>query len=200
MADGTDLAAEKQRLRAASLACRDALSPEERARAGAAIVAQLTALKELRRATTVMTFAGFRTEVDTLPILDWCRREGKRCALPKVTGRRTLACFAVADAGRDLAPGMWEIPEPVAGLPPVAPAEIDVVIVPGSAFDRRGGRIGYGGGFYDTYLRLLRPDVPRIAVGFACQLVAEVAMEDHDLRMDALVTEEGVLRFHREGD
>lgn len=194
----TDRIGEKQRLRAASLARRDALPPEERARAGAAIVAQLTALEELRRATTVMTFAGFRTEVDTLPILDWCRREGKRCALPKVTGRRTLTCFAVVDADHDLAPGMWDIPEPVAGLPLVEPDEIDIVIVPGSAFDRRGGRIGYGGGYYDTYLCLLRPDVRRIAVGFACQLVDEVAMEAHDLRMDALVTEEGVLRFPRE--
>ena len=195
-----DAAADKQSLRAECLGRRDALSTAERRCAGERIVAQLVALEELRRARVVMSFASFRSEVDMLPILEWCRREGKRCVLPRVSGRRTLEAFEVTDAERQLVPGVWGIPEPMAGLPQVEPVEIDVVIVPGSAFDRCGGRIGYGGGFYDAYLRRVRLDVPRIAVSFACQLADEVVMETHDLRMDVLVTEEGVLRFRRDGD
>ncbi len=186
---------EKQSVRAACLARRDCLSPDERARASAAIVAQLTTMVELQEATTVMCFASFRTEVDTGPLLDWCLRRGKRLALPRVAGPRALECCLVTDPTRDLEPGTWGISEPVGRLSVVDPAEIDCVVVPGSAFDREGGRLGYGGGFYDAYLRLLRPDVPRIAVAFACQLCDEVPTRDHDLRMDTLVTEEGVLRF-----
>jgi 5-formyltetrahydrofolate cyclo-ligase len=188
---------EKRSVRAACLARRDCLTPAERAGASAAIVAELTAMAELREATTVMCFASFRTEVDTGPLLDWCLRHGKRLALPRVTGPRTLECRLVTDTQRDLEPGSWGILEPVDRLSALDPGEIDCVIVPGSAFDREGGRLGYGGGFYDAYLRLLRPDVPRVAGAFACQLCDEVPMEGHDLRIDALVTEEGVLRFRR---
>ena len=70
---------------------------------------------------------------------------------------------------------------------------IDVVIVPGSAFDREGGRMGYGGGFYDAFLRRLRPEARRIGIGFEAQLVEHVPCEEHDLCVDLLVTEERVL-------
>lgn len=186
---------DKRSVRALCLARRDSLTPDERAAASAAIVARLTEMPELLEASTVLCFASFRTEVDTAALLDWCLEHGKRLALPRVVGPRTLECCLVADSARDLATGAWGILEPVARLNAVDPAEIDCVIVPGSAFDRQGGRLGYGGGFYDAYLPQLRAGVPRIAVAFACQVCEEVPTLDHDLRMDALVTEDGVLRF-----
>jgi 5-formyltetrahydrofolate cyclo-ligase len=105
-----------------------------------------------------------------------------------------MAAFRVADPARDLVPGAWGIPEPREGLPEVPPQEMDLVLVPGSAFDAEGDRCGYGGGFYDTYLPLTRPGTPWVALAFELQLVPAVACEPHDLPVTVIVTEERVIR------
>jgi 5-formyltetrahydrofolate cyclo-ligase len=76
----------------------------------------------------------------------------------------------------------------------VAPEELDLVFVPGSAFDEEGGRCGYGGGFYDNYLPLTRPGTPWVALAFEAQLVPTIDCEEHDLPVTAIVTERRVIR------
>jgi 5-formyltetrahydrofolate cyclo-ligase len=76
----------------------------------------------------------------------------------------------------------------------VAPEDVELVIVPGVAFDRRGGRVGYGRGFYDRFLDRTRPGVPAIAIGFAIQVVDAVPSGGMDRRVDAVVTEDEVIR------
>jgi 5-formyltetrahydrofolate cyclo-ligase len=71
---------------------------------------------------------------------------------------------------------------------------MDIVFVPGSAFDEQGRRCGYGGGFYDTYLPLTRPGTPWVALAFETQLMPRIACEAHDLPVTAIVTEERVIR------
>jgi 5-formyltetrahydrofolate cyclo-ligase len=124
-----------------------------------------------------------------MPLIDWWLAHGIAVALPRIIGPRHMEAFAVTHPTADLIPGFYGIPEPRKGLAPVDPAVIDVVIVPGSAFDRAGGRIGYGGGFYDGFLRRLRPDAQRIGIGFEAQLVERVPREAHDLCVDLVVTE-----------
>ena len=77
-----------------------------------------------------------------------------------------MAAFRVTDLAADLAPGKWDIPEPSVGLPEVQPEAMDLVFVPGSAFDEDGRRCGYGGGFYDNYLPRTRPGTPWVALAF----------------------------------
>jgi 5-formyltetrahydrofolate cyclo-ligase len=140
-------------------------------------------------ATTVLCFASFRSEVDTAPLVGWCLERGRAVALPRIMGPRHLEAFAVTDPRRDLVPGRWGIPEPRQGLPLVDPAAIDVVVVPGAAFDARGGRVGYGGGFYDGFLARMRPGTRRIGICFDLQVVESVPREAHDLCVDLVVTE-----------
>lgn len=97
-----------------------------------------------------------------------------------------------------LEPG--ELPEPAGYGPkeparrfPVDPADVDVVIAPGLAFDRQGRRLGYGGGHYDAYLARLGPRAVRIGIGFAVQLVDEVPAGPGDQRLDLIITDEGVV-------
>ena len=104
----------------------------------------------------------------------------------------------MGDPAADLESGSYGIPEPRPGLPPASPESIDLIVVPGSAFGRSGDRMGYGGGFYDAFLPRLRADTPRIALAFELQLVDDVPQEDHDLRIDVVVTERGALRCVRE--
>ncbi len=75
--------------------------------------------------------------------------------------------------------------------------DLDLIIAPGLAFDRRGGRLGYGKGYYDKLLRQVRGDATKLAVGFECQLFAEVPVLPHDVRMDIIVTEKAVYRSDR---
>jgi 5-formyltetrahydrofolate cyclo-ligase len=184
----------KDAARRHALDARDALSHEERECLAEAVRARTFTLPELADAGTVMLFASFRTELDTMPIAEWVLEHGKRLCLPRVLGPRTMAAFEVRDTAADLAPGKWDIPEPRGGLPEVPPAQMDLVFVPGSAFDEEGRRCGYGGGFYDNYLPLTRPGVPWVALAFEAQLVPAIDCEAHDLPVTAIVTEKRVIR------
>jgi 5-formyltetrahydrofolate cyclo-ligase len=179
----------KRQVREIMLARRDGLASEERAAKSSVIAARLTGMPEFQNAVTVMLYASFRSEVETGPIISWCLEQGKRVALPKVTRVGTMEAFLVVDPQAELEPGVWGIPEPRSGLARVDPREIDAVTVPGAAFDLRGGRLGYGGGFYDAYLPRLRADAPLVGIAFQEQVVDCVPMGPHDVRMDMLVTE-----------
>ncbi|HUK77572.1 MAG TPA: 5-formyltetrahydrofolate cyclo-ligase [Thermoleophilia bacterium] len=168
---------------------RDAMAGEERRAAGAALFARLTAVPAVAEASAVLCFASFRTEVDTAPFISWCLERGVTVALPRIVGPHHMEAFGVADLRRDLTPGRFGIPEPRPGLALVEPATFDVVIVPGSAFDRDGGRMGYGGGFYDTFLARMRAGARRIGICFDLQVVDRVPVEPHDLCVDLVVTE-----------
>lgn len=192
--DGAAGELDKQEARSCGLDARNALSPAERERLSRLVCTRALELPELAAAGTVMLFASFRTELDTTPVAEWVLRAGKILCLPRVLAPRHMATFRVADLAADLAPGRWDIPEPRGGLPEVQPEEMDLVFVPGSAFDEDGRRCGYGGGFYDTYLPLTRAGVPRVALAFEAQIVDEVACESHDLAVDTIVTELRVIR------
>ena len=186
--------AEKQALRERVLAVRDELTADERRTKSDAICRRLVALPEVSGAATVLAFASFRSEVDTRPFVEWCLGHDVTVALPRVTGRHEMEAFAIADPDADLVAGYREIPEPRAGLESVGPAALDAVIVPGVVFDLRGGRVGYGGGYYDTYLPRLRRAAPRIAVAFDLQVVDSVPRDIHDLTVDQVITETRALR------
>ena len=184
----------KQSLRRSALAARDAIVAEDRARRSAAICARARELPELVEAATVMIFATFRTEIDTGALIDWALAQGKVVALPRIVGPRKMLAFRVADVGRDLEPGTWDIPEPTEACELVDPRDMDAVVVPGAAFDCDGHRCGYGGGFYDNYLPLTRDGVPRIALAFEAQIVDELPCEAHDLPVTVIVTEDRIIR------
>jgi 5-formyltetrahydrofolate cyclo-ligase len=183
-----DLKRRKRELRREVRARRDALAPEERERQGEAVARNLLALAEVLQASTVMAFSSFGSEVDTGPIIERLARDGRRVVLPRVEGR-TIVPVAYR-SGDPVNPSSIGALEP-AGGEPVRPEEIDVVVVPGLAFDRRGHRVGYGGGFYDRFLGRLRPDALTVGICFSIQLVDEVPHGRGDLPVDLVVTEEG---------
>jgi 5-formyltetrahydrofolate cyclo-ligase len=184
----------KHAARRHGLGAREALSHDERGRLAAAVRERALALPELADAATVLLFASFRTELDTIPLAEWVLRQGKRLCLPRILRPGVMAAFQVRDLAADLEQGTWDIPEPRAGLPEVPPAEMDLIFVPGSAFDEEGNRCGYGGGFYDAYLCQTRPGVPWVALTFEAQLVPAIECEAHDLPVTAIVTEDRVIR------
>jgi 5-formyltetrahydrofolate cyclo-ligase len=184
-------AAERKReLRRSVLRRRDSLPEDARRAKSRAIAGRVMALSEIRSARTVMAFWSFGSEVDTAALIEALHGAGKRVVLPRVEGRDLAA--AVYEPGDPTAAASFGAMEPTSAEV-VGPNEIDVVIAPGVAFDRSGGRVGYGGGFYDRFLRTVGADVPAIAVAFAVQVVEEVPRAEHDRLMDVLVTEDEVI-------
>jgi 5-formyltetrahydrofolate cyclo-ligase len=184
----------KHHVRRQALAARDALTPEQRAHFSALICTRAEELPEIAHANTVMVFASFRSEIDTDPLIAWAIHAGKSVCLPRIVGPRLMQAHRIRDPWDELVPGTWDIPEPTETCEVVEPHDIDVVVVPGAAFDPSGNRCGYGGGFYDTFLRKTREGVPRVALAFEAQMVEDLPCEEHDLPVTAIVTEERVIR------
>lgn len=187
---------DKRTVREIALKLRAALTVGDRERKSQKIHALLSALPEFQQAKTIMSFLNFRDEVDTTLLAEEILDSGKRLILPRCAPQGVLIPAEIHDLKEDIEPGKWEIREPKKeGLSQADPKDIDLIIIPGAAFDRQGNRLGYGGGFYDRFLNRLHPEVPKIALAFACQILLEIPVEPYDLRVDALVTEEGVLWF-----
>jgi 5-formyltetrahydrofolate cyclo-ligase len=186
----------KRELRARALALRDALPPREAAAAGRAIADRLLGLPELGAAGTVLVFSSFGSEVPTAVIVERLLGMGRRVAMPRVAGGRIEA--RTYEAGDPLERAAYGALEPVGGRA-LRPEELDVVVVPGLAFDRRGYRVGYGGGFFDRFLPRTRPDAFRVGICFHLQLVEEVPHGPGDVPVDAVVTEREVIRCGRPG-
>lgn len=188
-ADGELLDA-KRALRAELLRERDRMPVEDREQASASIAAALCLREDFLASETVLLTLPFGSEWDTRALLAAALEHAKTVALPRVNRTtRMLDICAITRPGEDVAPGYRGIPEPSAHCAALDVASIDWVLVPGVAFDRDGHRIGYGGGYYDRLLPLLRDDARRVAGAFELQWVERVPAAAHDVRMDAIVTE-----------
>jgi 5-formyltetrahydrofolate cyclo-ligase len=195
--DRSDIAVRKRALRRRILAARDAVDPERRRIWSEAIAVRLMARPELQRARTVHLFAGFGSEVDTLPIVRRLLDTGRRPVLPVVIRESWTLEHAAVSQVEELVPGFKGILEPSTSCPRVDPGAFDLVLVPGVAFDRRCGRLGYGGGFYDRFLAACR--APRIALVFSLQIVDAVPCDAADLPVDLVITEEEEIRCYPAG-
>ncbi|MGA9159573.1 MAG: 5-formyltetrahydrofolate cyclo-ligase [Actinomycetota bacterium] len=180
----------KRALRMAVLAERDALPAEDRAAHSVAIADRLVALDEAELAVTVLAFWSFGSEVETAPLIDRLRSKGKTVALPRIEGDDVVPVEYTP--GSPMAETTFGAMEPSGGRI-LGAGELDLVVVPGVAFDRSCNRIGYGGGFYDRLLGRTR-EGSAVAVAFGLQVVDEVPSGPTDRRVDALVTELEVIR------
>jgi 5-formyltetrahydrofolate cyclo-ligase len=170
------------------------LGPEVRAALAARLAADGLAVARNRRATIVSVFLPIRDEPDTGPLLEALSAAGFATALPATPPRGQPLRFRAWRPGDALAAGRFGTCEPAPDVPDLDP---DLLFVPLAAFDARGGRLGYGAGYYDGALRRLRALKPILAVGvaFAAQEVAAVPAEPHDEPLDALLTERGLTIF-----
>ena len=182
----------KSEIRKQVLARRDALPAAERRALSERITRRLLALEACRNARCVMAYASFGSEFETASFIADVLAQGKTLVLPRVErGSRNLQLYAVADPARELAPGVWGIPQPRADLcPPVPASRLDFVLVPGVAVTRRCERLGYGGGFYDGFIRALTRRPPLVVAAFSLQVVPTLPTSETDQRVDLVVTED----------
>lgn len=143
-----------------------------------------------------LCYISYKSEVDTKAILEFLLSHGKRVYVPKVLGSTVMEFFEIKDMN-DLICGYQNIPEPTGDIKRKFTPKQDGqyrMIIPGSVFDISGNRMGYGGGFYDTYLQKCmneRLKMEKIAIAYELQIVKKLPTEPHDVPMDYIYTEKG---------
>jgi 5-formyltetrahydrofolate cyclo-ligase len=182
----------KRELRSRMRAVRKVLPADAARLRSTAAATRVRELPEFMNARTVLGFSAIHKELDPLALLQSARAAGKRVALPRVDGER-LDLHQVDDPA-DLVPGAFGVAEPHENAPRILPHEVDLVLVPGLAFDARGHRLGYGRGFYDRLLPLLTRAFS-VALGYDFQLVAELPNEAHDVPVQCIVSDARCLRI-----
>ena len=186
---------EKQQLRREKLQARRDLAPDYRKSADLSILARVETLPEYRQAKIVAAYASDGTEPDLMPLLRKARGEGKTICFPRWREQDSRYEMAVADEAFTLVEGKWKMPEPPADAPSV-PADMlrtALWLVPGVAFDRKGGRLGRGKGIYDRFLAGISGTAAGIA--YDCQITtAALPMEKHDRPLELVVTESALYR------
>jgi len=185
----------KGQLRSEMIARRDALPAAERERLAQAFARQLTSMPEYAAARSVLATMSIGSEWDTRAFLDRARADGKVVILPRLTPPpRRLALHSVEDLERQLIPGVWDIPEPDPDRCPAKTlADVDFAVVPALAVDRAGYRLGYGAGYFDKLLtgRGVRPFcVTALAAPF---IVESLPHEAHDVPVDRVIDERGIV-------
>lgn len=184
----------KEALRSSLRVRRSALSKEERARADLRIAGRLLELPEVVRADCVFTYLSFGSEVDTRFVITRCWEMRKRVCLPRCAAGHTLTWHAVEDFDH-LVRSRFGMEEPAAGAPQAQPAGsvYSVALVPGLAFDRRGFRLGYGGGYYDRFL----PAFSGVSIGLCrSDLLSDElpSLSEYDYPVDLVVTDNEAIR------
>lgn len=181
----------KRIIRRELLERRQQLGDDECYRLSRLVQSQLFATDAYRDCRSIALYAQIRNEVQTTDVLRRALADGKQVCFPRVENEELV--FVSVAGSESLQAGRFGVAEPV-GNELVQTEEINLMLVPGVGFDRNGYRIGYGRGFYDRATRRRRPQ-QMIGLAYSFQLVEDLPAEDHDVRLDKLITETGIISF-----
>ena len=174
---------DKQALRREIRQRKRAMTEEDIRRRSVALAQALAETRLYREAKTIYGYLSYNQEVRTAPILEQALREGKAVAVPKIFGEE-MRFILITDLSQT-ASGYGGIPEPIADGP-TADDPAALVLMPGLAFDAKGRRMGYGGGFYDRFLAR-EPQHPTVALCYDFQLLPQVPTDPHDVLVDLVL-------------
>ncbi len=181
---------QKAVIRRDMLGRRSALTPETAEAKGKAIAGHLMGTDLYRQSRCISCYVSVKQEADTHRLIRSALADGKRVGVPVVRGGGKLTHVEVPSLSV-LEPAPFGLLEPPASTgAKIPPADFDLVIVPGVAFDRLGNRIGQAGGYYDRFLP--RTSAPKVALAYDFQIVDDLPVDSHDVPVDILVTESGV--------
>ncbi|MGI6697142.1 MAG: 5-formyltetrahydrofolate cyclo-ligase [Clostridiales bacterium] len=185
----------KQKLREKTLSLRRQIPPPLRREHSQLIQKKLLELEVFIRSVNVMAYVAFRNEVETMPIIRHCLSEDKRVIVPvSVPKTRELLLSELKDPERELIPGTFGVPEPAPEyIRPFPSEDLDLILVPGVAFDEKGFRLGYGAGYYDRFFERLTRRVPSIGLAFELQIIDRVPADPTDQPVDYIITEKRLI-------
>lgn len=145
-----------------------------------------------KNASKIFLYVSFGTEIDTHELIRQALRDGKTVAAPICVPKDRSMILCELKSFEDLVPGYCNIPTPPADAPRLSPEDLDLVILPGMAFDTDGSRMGFGGGYYDRFIESLPESTPKVAL-IREAFVGPVPTEEHDRKADVLITENKII-------
>jgi len=164
------------------------LSSAERARRSQMILEKLSSHPRFLEARSVLIYVAFQAEVETRPLLEEARRCGKRVFLPRIDSKRGLIQAIEVEGREELEPNEYGVLEPPFDSTRLEkPRNLDLIVVPGLGFDRRGGRLGRGKGYFDRFLREAK-QAYKIGLAFDCQMVEKIPRASHDVKIHEVLT------------
>jgi 5-formyltetrahydrofolate cyclo-ligase len=185
----------KKAIRQKTLEKRNRIPQEVRSVKNRMIKEKIFSLPEFMSSHTVLFYASFRSEVETSRMIKESIGSGKRVLLPKVDREnRNLRLYEIKDVS-ELSPGYMGIPEPsLTNDRMMSPEDVDLVVIPGAGYDYSGNRVGYGAGYYDRLLSETKKKFLVVAPAFEEQIVDMIPAEEHDVKVDIIVTDKRILR------
>lgn len=141
-----------------------------------------------KRAETIFIYVSFSGEVDTHRLIEYALKDNKVVCIPKVISKKDGMKAVQINSLKELTEGLYGILEPSSFQKEVSKDKIDLVFMPGVAFDMNGGRVGYGGGFYDKFLKEVSKDTIKIALAYDFQILNKVPIEPHDEKVNGIIT------------
>jgi len=181
---------EKARVRDILRKRKDAMVSEDRLKKSLAITCHL--MKIIKPGETVMVFTSKEKEVNTKPLILALFEKKNPVVVPIIVKEDVSLRLSYLEDFAALVPSTFGVPEPIGSEIPAKPGDVDTIILPMLGFDRAGGRIGYGAGYYDRFLSK-NAGLKKIGVAFACQEFDGLPVDENDVPMDYIVTEDGIV-------
>lgn len=180
----------KTTLRKLVLEKRDAVAVDTRKKWDEEVIKRIIHSEFYINSSSIFTFVSFGSEVNTHQIINLALNDNKIIYVPKIKSKeKGIEIFRINSLS-DLKPGYFGILEPSENCSAADSSDIDLILMPGVAFDRQGGRLGYGAGFYDRFLTKMNKKITKIALAYQLQVVDSVPMESSDVRIDGIITNE----------
>ncbi len=191
----------KKTIRKEILIKRNKLTEKKIASKSLAIMNNLIPLTILKNSNHIMLYISFGSELDTKPLIDHLFNQNKKVYIPlTIPATREMIVSELLDFKNDLEMGNFGVLEPKQeSLRPMAADNLDLVIVPGVAFDKEGYRIGYGGGYYDRFLPQLPPSTTKISLAYDIQIINNIPKMPHDYPVQYIITENQVINCKDHG-
>lgn len=185
---------QKKLLRNKILEKRNSLTAQQIKEAERLIFNNLLTLDEYRSASNIFCYISFRSEVPTQAIIEYSKEQGKNIYIPVCVDETKEMIISKYDHDVLLEPSKYGVPEPSSDTIKISDRNIlDAALMPGSVFDVRGYRVGYGAGYYDKFFSHTDKQIIKIALAYSFQVINEVPHDDFDVPVDCIVTEEGVI-------
>lgn len=169
---------------------KDAMEPKDRLKKSGVICRHVMNL--VKDHETVMVYTSKEKEVNTVPLITSLFSRGNPVVVPIIVKEDVSLRLSYLTHFSALVPSTFGVPEPIGSEIPAKGEDVDTIILPMLGFDRTGGRIGYGAGYYDRFLGK-HPALRKIGIAFACQEIEHLPLDENDVRMDHIVTEEGII-------
>jgi 5-formyltetrahydrofolate cyclo-ligase len=178
----------KNQLRNKMKAQLAAIAPEEYLSFNSAIRQRFFELPIVKDSNQVMIYYSIKQEVETASLINWLLTMDKTVALPACTPDKNLRAGIIHDIA-ELIPGVFGLSEPGPKTQEIKPYDLDLIVVPGVAFDKKGFRLGHGVGYYDRFLA--GTNVYKIGLAYDFQLIEEIPIDPHDITVHAILTPSG---------